>query len=229
MKSQANLFPAKRAFFSLIWSGALLLVVLASCTDQTAARRQQSLSDMQAYVKAHKDSIDQYLDKSLDQMDQELNEKKAVVDSGLDKLSEDSRKAYDRTLQDWDSVKVQYTARHAVKAQAAQIERVGKIHQSLAKSAKKLDFSDLGGADMAAEYDNFVTNVKANKEIYSSEDWTSVNKLWKDLNHRRKAVKADISAPDMKKINKLRLEYTAIKAVNRPIAKSSDDVDQEDE
>ena len=98
------------------------------------------------------------------------------------------------------------------------------IKAGAGNTSHKLDFSDLNAGDMVAEYQNFVDVIRQYKDEYTTEDWTMVNKTWKDLNHRRKELKDSISVGDTKKIMKLRVDYTAIKAVNRPLAVSDEDL-----
>lgn len=217
-----------KSFRSMSLLGLLFLILLSACGDQANQRRQQSLDDMKAYVKSHKDSIDNYLDKSWDDLDQGFVQKKAALDNDVDKMNAEMKESYNSTLRDWDAVKADYTDKVAEKKKMAHVETVRTplyIKAPTPTAARKLDFSDLSATDMEPEYQNFVDVVKQNKDEYSSEDWTMVNKTWKQLNKRRREVKESIPVGDAKKILKLQIDYTAIKAVNRPLAESNEDME----
>lgn len=218
---------SRQVYSSLFMSATLFLLVFSSCSDQAKLHRQEALDDMNAYVKVHKDSIDNYLDKSWDDLDQGFSQKKAVLDNDVDKMSAEMKESYNNTLRDWDSVKADYSDKVAEKKKMARVEkiRVPLYVKAAAANPKKLDFSDLGPGDMEAEYQNFVDVVKQNKEEYTTEDWTMVNKTWKELNKRKREIKDSIPMGDVKKILKLQIDYTAIKAVNRPIAESNDELE----
>lgn len=216
---------------SLVIPAMIFFLVFSACTDQTH-RRQQSLDDMKSYVKVHKDSIDNYTDVSWDKLDQEFSQKKAALDNDVDKMNAEMKESYNSTLRQWDSVKSDYNDRQAEKTKLAHIEKVrSKLYIKAPAAAvaapdavRKPDFSDIGPGEIQSQYQNFVDVVRQYKEDYSSEDWTMVNKTWKDLNKRRRQIKDSISVGDAKKIMKLQLDYTAIKAVNRPIAESDEDL-----
>ena len=214
-------------YYGLSLLAVICLVAFSACNDQANQHRQQSLDDMKAYVKAHKDSIDNYLDMSWDKLDQEFTQKKVVLENDVDKMNAEMKESYNNTLREWDSVKVDYTDRQAEKARLAHADKVMSnlyIKAPPSSAPRKLDFTDLSAVEIEPEYQTFVDVVRQYKDEYTTEDWTMVNKKWKDLNHRRKELKDSISMGDTKKILKLQIDYTAIKAVNRPLAVSDEDL-----
>ena len=82
--------------------------------------------------------------------------------------------------------------------------------------------SDVTGKNIVKVFDFFVTKVDNHKEEYSKEEWVNINNYWKSLNDvsaRLDDVNA-ISKEDGRKLDGLRLKYTAIKALNKPFAES---------
>ena len=216
-----------RKFYCLSSLALICALIFSACSDQANQRRQTSLDNMKAYVKVHKDSIDNYLDMSWDRIDQEFRQKKDVLENDMDKMNTEMKESYNSALRDWDSVKAEYADKLAERSRLAHVDKVrGNLYikAGAGNTSHKLDFSDLNAGDMVAEYQNFVDVIRQYKDEYTTEDWTMVNKTWKDLNHRRKELKDSISVGDTKKIMKLRVDYTAIKAVNRPLAVSDEDL-----
>jgi hypothetical protein len=211
--------------------GVIILFIVSSCSNQANQHRQQVLDDMKAYVKVHRDSLDTYMTKSWDQLDHEFSQKKAVLENDIDKMNAEMKESYNNTVREWDSVKMDYTDKMAEKSRMAHFDEVRNSlcmispNTSSGSSApRRLNFNELSPSQIEPEYQNFVDIVKGYKEQYTLEDWKVVNTCWKDLNHRRREIKDSISTGDAKKILKLQIDYTAIKALNRPIAESDEDL-----
>lgn len=95
------------------------------------------------------------------------------------------------------------------------------LRTSLTIDGVRTDYADLTAANIVAEYQHFVNTVSANKDIYTKEQWTIVNVTWKGLKGRNREIQKSISSGDGVKILKLQLQYTGIKALNRPEADNS--------
>jgi hypothetical protein len=248
--------------FMLPALGVFILFIALSCSDQAGQKRQQSLDDMKSYVKVHKDSIDQYLDKNWTDLDSEFAQKKGPLQNETDKMNAEMKESYNATLRDWDAVKSDYADKQAERTKLARMDRIrSQLYRPQAVEAGqattttsapaapasdpqsittvnhsnntittsipttvKPDFSKLAASELEPQYKNFVDIVKQNKDEYTQEDWTVVNTCWKDLNNRRKEIKSQIAPEDDRKISKLRADYFAIKAVNRPLAEDRDEM-----
>jgi hypothetical protein len=221
-------FSSWQRYCFMFFLGMAFLFMVCSCSNQDDRHRQQVLNDMKAYVKTHRDSLDTYMSKTWDQLDHEFSQKKSVLEKDLDKMNAEMKESYYCTIREWDSVKDDYSDKMTEKSRMAHFD---EIRNSLcmnaspaSKAPKKIDFNELTPSQMGPEYQNFVDIVKDYKDQYTLEDWKVVNSCWKELNHRRREIKDSISVGDAKKILKLQIDYTAIKAVHRPIAESSEEM-----
>jgi hypothetical protein len=193
----------------------LSTLIFSACNQNT--QQQKNVDELQNYVRNHTDSIDQYADRDWDSLDNEFTLKQAAINDTA-RLNEAMRQSYYNSLNVWNTFKTNYTIKRKAKSELAQMD---SLRKSLTLDGIRTDYADLTATDLLAEYQHFVNTVSSNKDNYTKPQWTVINVTWKALKGRNREIEKDVSARDGAKILKLQLEYTAIKAVNRPIADNS--------
>jgi hypothetical protein len=197
---------------------ALLSLILSSCNQQQNEQRQKKIDDLKAYVQQYRDSLDYYANANWDSLNNDFEMKKAELEKDTAKFDDNMRQEYYNTVNDWDSFKNQYSVKKEENGRLAQMDALRK---SLTIDGVRTDYADLTAANIVDEYQHFVNTVSANKDTYTKEQWTIVNVTWKGLKGRNREIQKDISSGDGAKILKLQLQYTGIKALNRPEADNS--------
>lgn len=192
-------------------------VFTTACNNAEKEKRERDLQDFKTYVKEHRDKAEQYAQNSWDELNSEFEKKKAELDKQVDKMDDKARESYNQAVSEWETFKTEYKARAA---EREKIEAMDKLRATLVIDGVRTDYTNLTARDAAKQYEHFVTTVKANKDTYTRDQWTAINVNYQALNGRKRELEKDIPAADLKKIIKLQLEYTAIKAVNRPFAEN---------
>jgi hypothetical protein len=193
-------------------------MLLPSCNDQSASRK--SINDLNYYVQQHRDSVDSYVRTNWDSLDSEYQVKKAQIAKDTGRMSQVLRDSFYMVDNNWQTYKQEYQTKAAEKQQFAEMDNVRK---ALTLDGIRLDYADLKSDRVVEQYQHFVEVVKANKDTYTKEQWLVVNISWKALNGRKKEINKDIASGDEGKITKLKLEYTGVKAANRPFASSEEE------
>lgn len=194
-----------------------VLVFFSSCNQQAQMERQRKVDEFNAYVQNKKDSVDAYLDRSWDDLNSEYERKKAELDKDTADMAEDMRVSYYKTVNDWESFKDGFKTKAEEKARLAKMDA---LRQTLVLDGIRPDYTDLPATRLVEQYEHFVNTVDAHKDEYTSDEWQIINVNYQALNGRKRELESSINAPDGAKIVKLQLQYTAIKAVNRPVAEN---------
>lgn len=192
---------------------AAVALVFTACNNDEQLRKDTA--ELRDYVNNHRDSVEIYAETQWNNLEAEYNTKKAKLDTS--KMATEIRETYNETVRDWETFKADYAVKREEKVKLAEEDA---FRATLVTQGVRPDYSDLSNTNILVAYEHFVTTVKANKDIYSKEQWLVVNNSWKALQGRKKEIDNNISTGDNGKITKLQMEYTAIKAVNRPFADS---------
>ena len=208
-------------FLSGTFKGLLLLQLVCvialstSCGNQEKEKRDKELNELREYVRMHNDSADAFADRTWDELNSDYEKRKTELEKNIDKMDEETRKTYNQTVSDWET----YKANYARKAQEnSSVIKMDKLRATLLLNDTRPDHTNLAAKNVLNAYEHFIDVVKANKDNYSKEEWTVINVNYKALNGRKRELEKDLAANDKAKITKLQMEYTGIKAVNRPFA-----------
>lgn len=192
----------------------LVVAVVSSCGNKAKAKRLKDLEELKVYVQTQKDSIDYSAERNWDKLNREFERRKAELENQLDQMDDKARETYNNAIRDWDNVQIEYSRNVHEREQVA---RMDTLRSTIVLNGVSPDYSDLSAKDLVKAYEHFVRTVKANKDVYTSEEWTVVNVNYKALNSRKREMEKEIPEGDSKKILQLQLEYTGIKVINRPI------------
>lgn len=209
--TSSNTTPTIKRIIGFVALSATAAIVFTACGNDEQARKDTA--DFRTYVSNHRDSAALYAETQWDKLEAEYNEKKAKLDTT--KLATELRETYRETEADWEAFKTEYKVKAEEKTKVAETDA---FRTTLAIQGVRPDYTDLSNTNILAEYEHFVNVVKTNKDTYTKEQWLVVNNSWKALQGRKKEIDNNINAKDNGKIMKLQVEYTAIKAVNRPFA-----------
>lgn len=206
--------PASQVTWPLILIAA---IALSACSHQAEEKRRQDVKDFEAYVDARRDSVENYLDRTWDDIEREYNEKRADLSKDSAEWAEDVKANYYEAERDWETFKANYRVKSEERNNVAKMDA---LRNTLVIGGVRSDYTDLTKDNIVRQYEHFVNTVRTNKDVYTKEEWTAININWKALNGRKREIDKDISGADNSRIMKLQVEYTGIKAVNRPFADS---------
>jgi len=74
------------------------------------------------------------------------------------------------------------------------------------------EITTTSASDIRTKYENFVSQVQANKDTYTKEQWQSAENYFKALDDRKDAINSELTDDDKDEIIKAKAKYTAIKA-----------------
>jgi len=213
--SKTKLNPVKVVTWPLMLCLASTLF-FTSCDNNDQVKKDTE--DFKTYVQNHKDSADMYMDEQWDKLEAEYNERKAKLEMDTAKMGQEVRSNYNEAVNNWEQFKADYTTRKQEKENEMAQADMEKLRVTLVTEDAKSDYTGLTATNIKNVYEHFVSTVKGNKDTYTKEQWTTINNTYKALNDAKQNLAKDITAADKKIIGELQLEYTAIKAVNRPFA-----------
>ncbi len=198
---------------------SLFLLLTYCTTDQGKENTRKSLTEFKAYVKEHKDATANYADHKWENLEKEYDQKKAELDKGLNEMDQEMKESYQSTVADWETFKADYAAKQKEKEDRMKAEQ---LRAAIIPNDISTDFSNVNGKNIANVFEHFVNTVDNKKELYSKEEWININNYWKSLNDLagRLDDEQTISRKDSRKIDGLRIKYTAIKVLNKPFAES---------
>jgi hypothetical protein len=199
-----------------LFSGILLI----SCSDSGKERANKQLNEFRSYVKEKKESTEEYTEEKWENVESDYNRKKAELEKDADKLDKDMKQSYANSVAEWEEFKHDVAA----KKEARQREKaVADLKKTIAPDYVMTDMSNITGKNIAEIYTYFYRAVEKNKDVYTKEEWTTVNDYWKNLNDIKDRLdnQKAISKADNKTINEIRVKYAATKALNKPFAEKA--------
>ena len=205
-----NLTVQLAVFCSTIFS----LIFFAACNN-SAEQQQKNVDDLNAFVQRHKDSVEVFAHNAWSSLDSEFSAKRKKIDQDTTRMNESLKASYYDAVRNWEGFQNAYSIRQSEDQKLGEMDAIRK---SLAPTGIRPDFTDLVTPQLQAAYEHFVNTVRANKDVYTKEQWTVVNVSWKALNGRKRELEKDIDGSLSGKITKLQMQYTSIKALNRPSA-----------
>lgn len=102
---------------------------------------------------------------------------------------------------------------------------VVNVYSALGTSPEEFSMNFVTKENMLSKYKAFVETVKANKEVYSSKDWAHLDVLWEALNERKNELEPLDTKVNLK-IAELKLEYGAMKTLEKTEAKVEEKAEQ---
>lgn len=192
-------------------------LLFSSCNQQAQKERQQKLEELNAYVQERQDSVDNYLDRNWDELNTEFEQRRAELAKDTAQMDDNLRWSYYNAVSKWQNFQAAYNTKYE---EHKRVKEMDALRATLALPGVRQDYTDLPASRLVEQYEHFVNIVEAHKDEYTADQWQVINVNYKALNGRKRELESQITAPIGGKITKEQLRYTAIKAVNRPIAEN---------
>ena len=209
-----NLLNAKTLAVALLFTGASLV----SCDDRN--EYEQPLNDYEAYVDRTANDTEEWTEERWNETEAEYREKRAAVEQHAEAMDDEARARYQEADRKFDERKRRYEEQ---RAQNMQSGNLNNLYASVgASGSSDLQLSNVTAENLLQNYQQFVDQVEANKESYSSEDWKEIELIWDALNRRKNEVEPNLASEDNMKIAELKVKYGWIKTGNKMEAKAEE-------
>ncbi|RYG40020.1 MAG: hypothetical protein EOO01_28300 [Chitinophagaceae bacterium] len=198
---------------------------LVSCDASADEKIDRDLTNLGNYMDSIKATSTDYTAEKWENIKTEYNETIREIDVEKTKLSASASTKLENVKAEYNKLKDEFEAK--IKARKADDYKV-KVRRALfidneVGDDRKFDF--VTGKNALAVYENFVNTVKKNRDTYTREDWDEIKSLYEALDNRKNEIEKDLPTADNLKIAKLKVQFAAIKSVERPAAKVEENTD----
>jgi hypothetical protein len=115
----------------------------------------------------------------------------------------------------WDNQLAQYNA------------QATSAHGGMSAEYRIEGLETTSAANIRQAYETLITNIQANKDNYTKEDWKAINDYYIALDDRKNAVQSELSDKDKYEIGKAKAKYVALRTAARfdpDVSKAASDV-----
>lgn len=207
----------------IISAGSLALcLAFVACENSNERAIENDLTRLDNYFDSVGNNTRNYSRESWEEIKAEYNETMAKAEAEGTELSEETRQKLDEVKADYKSLEDRYETN--IRANEARTT----LHTSLFGDqvvGNDRSFSWVTPANAYSVYERFVNTVKDNKDNYSREDWDEIKVLYEALDTRKNEIEKDLPSGDNMKIARKKVEFAAVKAVNRPFSKVEENED----
>ncbi len=203
---------------------AIVAIAMASCSNSNSIKKD--VDELSRYV----DSVDHvepvYTDAQWKEIDNGYQDRNIKVEKNMSLLQSDEKESVEASHVKYDALKNKYeTKMKEPKTPDAKLVLRNNLFGE-GKLGADLSFSWVNAGNIENVYENFVNAVESHKNDYSSDDWNDIKLMYVALDNRKEELDKDISGKDKLKIAGLKVKYTAIKAVHKPIAKAEEKMEE---
>lgn len=167
----------------------------------------QELAEFKDWVNRKASRADSAANENWPEARAEFRRKTAHLEQGLDSLSADAKAEYQRARVKFNEWERQNKQRTSQPLQPAEIQK--RQAQLLSEYQ---DLTTITAANAREAYLIFMGTVRAKKRTWTQDDWDYANYVYGQLNDRKAALNATLSAADKLKIRSLQAEYLALEA-----------------
>jgi len=203
---------------------ALSGLSIVACNDNK--EKDKSYDDYRAYVSDHRDNSDKYHDRDWSEIEKEYIEVQRKAEADMENWNDERKAEYESMKMNWDSYRENHLAETTRRDAMAGTKMVTK---SVLMDGINEDMSNVDNNNILAVHKHFVSNVEAMKDNMTREQWDFVEILWERLGTRKNHLEDNMTAGVKVDIAKEKLAYGAIKATNRPVAKSEENQEAKDD
>lgn len=209
----------------ILCKSALLLTVLPAC-DNAANEAKQDAESLSQYVDSVNQTTPEYTNAYWASIDSGYQARLTELKTTEAELSEADRKKLEESKDQYETMKVAYTAKikeantKKNESDYRQILRNSLFGQG--KMGSDMQFNYVNAGNILSVYDNFVNTVADKKDTYTREDWDEIKVLYEALDTRKNEVEKDLASKDNLKIAKLKVRFATIKALNRGGSKGTE-------
>lgn len=210
-------------------SGLLFNAFLISCSSSADQAVENDLDRLGTYLDSIKTAAPVYSNEAWKDIKTAYNNTVETATAEGKKLSDKASKKLEEVKAEYNTLKDDYEVHiREAEAKASADAYKTNIRQALFAGedvGADMQFKFVTAKNALSVYDRFVTTVKENKEKYSREDWDEVKVLYEALDSRKNEIEKELSTSDNLKIAKLKVQFAAIKSVNRPLSKLKENED----
>lgn len=203
--------------------------VVTSCGSQAGKDIDRDLAHLGNYIDSVKAAVPEYTEEDWAKIKTEYNNTITKVENAGEKLSDDANRKLEATKADYNKLKEDYEVHmREAKEKAEAVGYKQKLRAALfgdEKIGSDMQFNFVTAKNALPVYDRFLTTVKDNQKNYSREDWDEIKVLYEALDTRKNEIEKDLAASDNLKIAKLKVEFSTINAVKRPLSKIDENDD----
>lgn len=203
---------------------ALSGLSIVACND--TKEKDKSYDDYRAYVADHRDNSDKFHDRDWSEIEKEYVEVQRKAEADMENWNDERKAEYESMKMNWDSYRENHLAEVTRRDAIAGTKMVMK---SILMEGINEDMSNVDNNNIQAVYKHLVSNVDAMKDNMTREQWDFVEILWERLDTRKNHLEDNMTAGVKVDIAKEKLAYGAIKATNRPVAKSEENQEAKDD
>lgn len=203
-------------------------IVLTSCKDEKQEKAQQSLEVYTKYVDSLSTVNKENAVENWGEIENNYMKLKTEADMAIATASDKSmlESSLENSATQYEEFKSNVLAEKE-KMDAMNSKTV--IYKALFGSnyvSDDMKFNWVNKTNILGVYDNFVTTVQKNKDVYSREDWDEIKLVYEALDTRKNAVeKEGLDGADNRKIAALKLKFSPMYTLNRMGAKSEENSD----
>lgn len=202
----------------------IAISISVACNDKNKSD-DKAYNDYKAYVNEHHDRSDQYYDRDWDEIENEYKEMRAKAEADMSNWSNERKAEYENTKQNWEAFRENHTSE---KNRRSVAEGTKLIMKSVLPDGIKEDMSNVNNDNIMATYKHFVGGVRGMKDNLTREQWDYVEILWERLDTRKNELENNMKTATKLEIATEKVEYGSIKATNRPVAKTEENMDAKD-
>ncbi|MEJ7737998.1 MAG: DUF6565 domain-containing protein [Chitinophagaceae bacterium] len=209
----------------LLFTSALLLALFPACNN-AANEAKQDAETLSQYVDSVNQTTPEYTNAYWAAIDRGYQARLTELKATESALSEADRKTLEESKDQYETMKVAYTAK--IK-EAKDKNNANDYRQILrnslfgqGKMGSDMQFNYVNAENILSVYDNFVNTVADKKNTYTREDWDEIKVLYEALDTRKNEVEKDLASKDNLKIAKLKIRFATIKALNRGGSKGTE-------
>lgn len=206
-----------KKFFSV--KAAVLCLVLASCESSQNRAIESDLTRLDNYFDSVGNETSDYSRERWNEVKAEYDATIAKAEAEKNELSEETNRKLEEVKADFKALETRYETGIREKEEA---DYRRKLRTSLfgdPSLGNDKSFAWVTAQNAYSVYERFVNTVKDNKDNYSREDWDEIKVLYEALDTRKNEIENDLPKGDNGKIARKKIEFAAVKAVNRPFSK----------
>src|SRR4030095_3062460 len=185
-------------------------------------KSDKAYEDYRKYVMEHQGNAEKYFDKKWDEIEAEYKEKQQQAEEKMDKWNDQMRAEYETLKQNWQSFRDNYVAETNRREKEASDKLV---LSTLLPEGIHEDMSNVNKNNIVEVQKHFVKSVEAQKDNMTREQWDKTEILWERLDTRKNELEKDMKSGVKMELAEQKLKYGAIKALNRPVAKTEENAE----
>lgn len=199
-----------------IFAFALASLSLTACSDD---KSNKSYDDYKKYVSDHHDNSDKYYDRDWNEIENEYKEVQRNAEADMANWNDERKAEYESMKLNWDVYRESYMAE---KNRRDALEGSKMVMKAILPDGISEDMSNVDNSNILAVHKHFVEAVEGMKDSMTREQWDYAEILWERLGTRKNELEKEMKTETNLAIAEQKIAYSAIKATNRPVAKSDE-------